>query len=111
MENWFLAEEKRPRCLGATDWVCEPAENYHDTEVELCDNLTACFSSHFSFSDSEVLVKAFGQRPENIILLVHEVFEALISEFFRGVKYEYQVPCTDCLRMVSHLVFRVFLLH
>ncbi|XP_064626432.1 uncharacterized protein LOC135487048 [Lineus longissimus] len=48
--------------------------------------------------ESEVLVRAQGTRPENMILLVHEVFEGLILEFFRGVKYEYLMPCPDCLK-------------
>ena len=46
-------------------------------------------------------MKVFGQRPENILLMVHEVFEALIDEFFQGVKYEYLLPCSDCLKVVS----------
>ncbi|ELU16141.1 hypothetical protein CAPTEDRAFT_214304 [Capitella teleta] len=50
-------------------------------------------------SATEVLVEAIGPRPENIILLVHEVFESLISESFSGVKYEYLLPCLDCLHL------------
>ncbi|XP_064625808.1 uncharacterized protein LOC135486696 [Lineus longissimus] len=47
---------------------------------------------------SEVLVKAQGVRPENIIFLVHEVFESVIFEFFKGVSYEYLIPCLDCMK-------------
>ena len=52
-----------------------------------------------------MLVKVFGQRPENILLMVHEVFEALIDEFFQGVKYEYLLPCTDCLKVVCIVLY------
>lgn len=44
---------------------------------------------------------AVGPQPENMLLLVHEVYEGLISDFFKGVKYEYLLPCTDCLNEVS----------
>ena len=51
-------------------------------------------------SDTEVIVKVFGQRPDNILLMVHEVFESLIDEFYQGVKYEYVLPCADCIKVV-----------
>ena len=41
-----------------------------------------------------------GPRPENILFMVHEVFEALICESFHGVTYDFFVPCTNCLKMV-----------
>ncbi|KAK2167471.1 hypothetical protein LSH36_27g04002 [Paralvinella palmiformis] len=46
-----------------------------------------------------LLVKACGHCPENIVLLVHEVIEELIAEFFTGIKYEYQIPCSGCIKM------------
>ena len=46
-------------------------------------------------------MRVVGARPENIVLLIHEVFEGLIADFFQGVKYEYQLPCIDCIRSVS----------
>lgn len=49
------------------------------------------------FSDSELTVLVQGPRPENILLLVHEVFESLILESFHGVVYDYFVPCPDCI--------------
>ncbi|KAL4228297.1 hypothetical protein ACF0H5_013728 [Mactra antiquata] len=49
--------------------------------------------------DSELIVQVQGPRPENVIFLVHEVFEGLIAESFRGVKYDYLIPCPDCLKM------------
>ncbi|XP_064623321.1 uncharacterized protein LOC135485349 isoform X1 [Lineus longissimus] len=48
-------------------------------------------------SDSELKVKVQGPRPENILFLIHEVFESLIAESFHGVQYDYFVPCTDCI--------------
>ena len=53
-------------------------------------------------SDTEVIVKVFGQRPDNILLMVHEVFESLIDEFYQGVKYEYVLPCADCIKVVRN---------
>ena len=38
-----------------------------------------------------------GPRPENIIFLVHEVIESLIEESFHGVKYDFLIPCPDCI--------------
>ena len=55
-------------------------------------------------SDTEVIVKVFGQRPDNILLMVHEVFESLIDEFYQGVKYEYVLPCSDCIKVVRNQV-------
>ena len=52
-------------------------------------------------SDKLLMVKVNGPRPDNILLMVHEVFEDLIAEFFRGTHYEYQLPCRDCVRLVS----------
>ena len=52
------------------------------------------------FRDSRVLVKVQGPRPENIVFMVHEVFEGLIAESFHGVTYDFYVPCVDCLKMV-----------
>ena len=58
---------------------------------------------HFIFylyRDSDLVVTVQGPRPENVIFLVHEVFEGLISESFRGVTYDYLMPCPDCLEQV-----------
>lgn len=53
------------------------------------------------FRAQDVLIKVQGPRPENILFLVNEVIETLICESFHGVRYDYQVPCTDCLKAVS----------
>ncbi|XP_048259206.1 uncharacterized protein LOC124134238 [Haliotis rufescens] len=50
--------------------------------------------------ESELIVRAQGPRPENIVFLVHEVFETLIMESFKGVTYDYLLPCPDCLKLV-----------
>ncbi|WAR27954.1 PATS1-like protein [Mya arenaria] len=47
--------------------------------------------------ESELILRVQGPRPENVIFLVHEVFEGLISESFRGVTYDFQIPCPNCL--------------
>ena len=56
-------------------------------------------------SDTQLRVKVQGARPENILLLVHEVLESLILEFFKGTHYEYQLPCTDCIKTVGHHIY------
>ncbi|XP_059158979.1 uncharacterized protein LOC131942991 [Physella acuta] len=48
-------------------------------------------------SDSELQVKVQGPRPENVIFLIHEIFESLIQESFHGVIYEFLIPCPDCI--------------
>ncbi|CAL1535024.1 unnamed protein product, partial [Lymnaea stagnalis] len=48
-------------------------------------------------SDCELQVKVKGPRPENVIFLIHEIFESLIEESFHGVVYEFLVPCPDCV--------------
>ncbi|XP_041374603.1 uncharacterized protein LOC121387519 [Gigantopelta aegis] len=50
--------------------------------------------------ESELVVKAQGPRPENIVFLVHEVFENLIAESFQGVTYDYYLPCPDCMKLM-----------
>ncbi|XP_025077380.1 uncharacterized protein LOC112554025 isoform X3 [Pomacea canaliculata] len=50
--------------------------------------------------DSELLVQAQGPRPDNILFLVHEVYEGLILESFQGVTYDYLIPCPECLRLM-----------
>ena len=51
--------------------------------------------------ESELVVLVQGPRPENILFLVHEVFEGLIAESFHGVQYDFLLPCPECNRMVS----------
>ncbi|KAL3867186.1 hypothetical protein ACJMK2_044408, partial [Sinanodonta woodiana] len=48
--------------------------------------------------DSELIVTVRGPRPENILFMVHEVFDGLISESFRGVTYDFLMPCLDCVK-------------
>ena len=57
--------------------------------------------------DSELVVLVQGPRPENILFLVHEVFEGLIVESFHGVQYDFLLPCPECSRMVR-LVAKCF---
>jgi len=45
-------------------------------------------------------VIAQGPRPDNILFLVHEVFEGMIAESFHGVTYDFFMPCPDCQKMV-----------
>ena len=53
---------------------------------------------------SEVLVRAQGARPENMLFLVHEVFDTLIKESFHGVKFDFQVPCPECSKEVRRIL-------
>ncbi|CAH1800343.1 unnamed protein product [Owenia fusiformis] len=48
--------------------------------------------------DNQLIVKVQGSQPENILFMVHEVFEGLIHESFHGVTYDYLMPCPDCLK-------------
>ncbi|KAL4228149.1 hypothetical protein ACF0H5_013582 [Mactra antiquata] len=49
---------------------------------------------------NKLLVKAQGPRPENILFLVHEVFEGLIAESFYGVMFDFTMPCPECQKML-----------
>ena len=53
------------------------------------------------FRDNELIVTVQGPRPDNILFLVHEVFEGLIAESFHGVTYDFSLPCPQCQNMVS----------
>ncbi len=44
-----------------------------------------------------------GPRPENVLFLVHEVLEGLMSESFQGVSHDFLLPCPDCLAAVGTL--------
>ena len=66
--------------------------------------------SVFNYSDFELQVKVQGPRPENVIFLIHEIFESLIKESFHGVVYEFLVPCPDCvLKEVNRILRNIFL--
>ena len=62
--------------------------------------LTLFFLLFLQNRDSELTVKAYGPSPENLMLLVHEVFETLILESFKGIAYDFYLPCPDCASMV-----------
>lgn len=47
--------------------------------------------------DSTIQVKVHGTKPENIVFIIHEVIEILISEVYYGLRYDYCFPCPDCL--------------
>ena len=57
--------------------------------------------SLFIYRTSEVIVRAQGFRPENFLFLVHEIIETLIAESYSGVRYDFLVPCLECLNMVG----------
>ena len=104
MEDWFCAEEKRPhgssKASQVPDYILRLAFQSLHTSHEII--IAKLMFQHFFqlCSDTEVIVKVFGQRPDNILLMVHEVFESLIDEFYQGVKYEYVLPCADCIKVV-----------
>ncbi|XP_061180809.1 uncharacterized protein LOC133189455 [Saccostrea echinata] len=48
-------------------------------------------------SDRQLTVTVQGPRPENVLFLIHEVLESLITESYHGVTYDYYLPCPDCI--------------
>ncbi|XP_064636061.1 uncharacterized protein LOC135493099 isoform X2 [Lineus longissimus] len=48
-------------------------------------------------NDQELVVRVQGLRPQNIVFMIHEVFELLIKESFNGVQCDLFLPCPDCL--------------
>jgi hypothetical protein len=55
-------------------------------------------------SDKEMHVRAQGARPENLLFLIHEVFESLISDAFNGISFDYLVPCPNCTLQVFQVL-------
>ena len=43
-----------------------------------------------------MVVKVQGFKPENVLFLVHEVFESLVQQSYSGVHYDFAIPCMDC---------------
>ena len=54
-------------------------------------------------SEDSVTVDVHGVRPKNMLLLIHEAIEGLITEFFSGIQYEYKIPCPYCLEEVDYM--------
>jgi hypothetical protein len=54
--------------------------------------------------DNKIEVRVRGIQPENVVFLIHEVFETLIAESFNGISYDFSFPCPDCYEMgsISH---------
>lgn len=50
------------------------------------------------------MIKIQGVRPDNILFLIHEVFENLVNESFFGVTYDIAFPCPDCVELVRSLL-------
>lgn len=75
--------------------------NYADTSSIWKNGTLLKKNNHLALitqSKSTLLkVKVQGSKPENIIFLIHEVIEALINEYFHGIKYDYSFPCPDCV--------------
>ncbi|CAF1216648.1 unnamed protein product [Adineta steineri] len=49
--------------------------------------------------DQHIIIKIQGIRPDNILFLIHEVFEGLVNESFFGVTYDITFPCPDCVEL------------
>uniref|UniRef100_K1PB18 non-specific serine/threonine protein kinase n=1 Tax=Magallana gigas TaxID=29159 RepID=K1PB18_MAGGI len=48
--------------------------------------------------DTQMVVNVQGKNPEIVLFHIHEVFESLILEAYQGVKYDFTIPCPDCLK-------------
>ena len=62
--------------------------------------LTYYYHKKMSHLDRHIVIKIQGIRPDNILFLIHEVFERLVNESFFGVTYDIAFPCPDCLESV-----------
>lgn len=51
--------------------------------------------------DNRIQLQVLGVSPENVLFLIHEVLEGLISESFNGVRYDFSFPCPDCIDSCS----------
>ena len=64
-----------------------------------------CCQGESSGLDRHIVIKIQGIRPDNILFLIHEVFEGLVNESFFGVTYDIAFPCPDCLESVGKMSF------
>ena len=64
--------------------------------------------SKILFLDRHIVIKIQGVRPDNILFLIHEVFENLVNESFFGVTYDIAFPCPDCVELVCDLLVNIF---
>ena len=69
-------------------------------EFQWFSSLMNLVSFSFVFEDRHIAIKIQGVRPDNILFLIHEVFEGLVNESFFGVTYDIAFPCPDCLELV-----------
>lgn len=60
------------------------------------------------FVDRHIVIKIQGVRPDNILFLIHEVFENLVNESFFGVTYDIAFPCPDCIELVRYLLINIY---
>ena len=60
-----------------------------------------------------IQIKVQGNKPENIVFVIHEVIESLINESFVGIKYDYSFPCPECIESQKGdpCLFSLSLLH
>lgn len=57
-------------------------------------------------NDSECLqVSVFGKSPDNFLYIVHEAISSLIAESYKGVEYDFKVPCPDCYNCCDVSIF------
>ncbi len=47
-------------------------------------------------NSNQIQIKVQGVKPENLVFLIHEVLETLMTESFNGVIYDFLFPCPDC---------------
>ena len=55
-------------------------------------------------SDEKLTVQVLGQHPENFLFLIHETLEDLINLSYKGLLFDYLIPCPDCFNAVVSLV-------
>ena len=67
-----------------------------------------CSHRTFLFLDRHIVIKIQGVRPDNILFLIHEVFENLVNESFFGVTYDIAFPCPDCVELVRACFMNLF---
>jgi leucine-rich repeat kinase 2 len=75
--------------------------NYADTSTIWKNGSLLKKNSHMALINQskspDITVRVQGSKPQNIIFLIHEVIDTLISEYFHGIKYDYSFPCPECV--------------
>ena len=54
----------------------------------------------------DIHVYVQGCQPENLTFMLHDVIDALVKNGYKGIKYDYSLPCPDCITKVNEITVK-----